>query len=229
MATMGSAPVRVVTDPRAAEWLIRRLDAAPGGSSAGTRVGQLLPAGFAAYLRVLHPVSDGQSSLTWAQVAARRGRRLHALAAWDELALAGVGEPSLGSLPVEQLAALCDVLAGHTADPDDCTFALWRGWPGWTALALPADPPGVRFAGREHVLVGGPLGAAVPLSFSDTPGRWWAQSPTGIWPADRAWCVTTDPDRRCTLVAGTVALAEDLLAASELEVWPVDPRDVLPS
>ena len=60
----------------------------------------------------------------WAEAAALLGRRVHALTAWSELAEAGVGAPPVGTLPPEQLAALCDVLAAHTRTPHECTFAL---------------------------------------------------------------------------------------------------------
>ena len=72
------------------------------------------------------------------------------------------------------------------------------------------------------------FGAYVTSVFADVPGRWWAQSPTLFWPADRAWCVATAPDRQCTLVAGSIALVEDLLAAAGLEVWPVAGTDRMP-
>ena len=225
---MTAAVVRLLADPRAAQWFSRRLGGRPG-QAAGDRVCDLLPAGFAAYLRVLHPAGD--TGLTWAEVAGRRGRRLGPLTDWSELATPGVPEPAVGTLPVEQLAALCDVLAGHTGPTTDCTFALRPDWAattaGWSAVA--AGPvPLVRLAGRDHILVRGAISEAVAVSFSDRTGHWWAQSPAFIWPEDRSWCVATDPGRRDTVVAGTVALAEDLLAAPDLEVWPVGEESVLP-
>jgi hypothetical protein len=214
--------VRVLDDGQAGAWVARRLRDHDGGT-----VDAVVPAGFAAYARLLHPVTDGVSETTWAQAATLMGRRVHALTGWPELAGAGVGAPPVGTLPPEQLAALCDVLAEHTASPAECTFALPAGWPGAAGRTTGAGV--VRLSGGEFLLVAGPLDAAVPLCFSDEPGRWWARSPAAFWPQDRAWCVVTAPDRRCTLVGASVGAVEDLLAASELEAWPVRATDRLPA
>ncbi|MEO6605437.1 MAG: hypothetical protein ABIN55_07470 [Aeromicrobium sp.] len=58
------------------------------------------PAGFDAYARVLHPWTAGVE-----------GR-----------------ERIEGHLPQDELRALCDVLARHTATADHCFFALWDGY-----------------------------------------------------------------------------------------------------
>lgn len=210
----------MLEDGQAAAWVVRRL------SDGGGTVDAVVPAGFAGYARLLHPVSDGEAETSWAAAAAVLDLRVHALTAWSELAGAGVGEPPVGTLAPEQLAALCDVLAGHTRTAGECTFALPSRWPGATG-----GRPGARLplAGVDHVLVAAALDAAVPLGFSDEPGRWWARSPAAFWPQDRAWCVVTAPDRRCTLVGASVAAIEDLLAAGELEAWPVRPSDRLPA
>jgi hypothetical protein len=222
--------VHVLDDAQAAVWMVRRLLA---GSVAGARdgsepqrVGDLVPTGYPAYARVLHPVLGGADEETWADVAELRGCELGPWTAWSDLAGPGTGEPTVGSLSPEHLAALCDVLAEHTVTPGECTFALDPSWPAVPASGRTGT---LVLGGRGHVLVGGPLSSAVPLSFSDAPGQWWAQSPTVWWPQDRGWCVTTAPDRRCTLVGGSVALVEDLLAAAALEVWPVDVDDRLPA
>ncbi|MCV2393576.1 hypothetical protein OEB99_04580 [Actinotalea sp. M2MS4P-6] len=231
---MWRSRVRVLGDVRAAEWVTRRLP--PTGLwRDDPAVGDVVPSGFPAYTRLLHPVERGGATSTWADAAREVGCDLHALTRWAELAASGAsGAPSTGTLPVEQLAALCDLLGTHTQRPDECTYALWEGWPGWRAIDPPAllapragAPPDVRsaprvfFGGRAHVLVAGPLSAALELSYHDAPGQWWAQSPTAFWPVDRAWCVVTEPARECTLVGGSVALREDLLAAADLECWPV--------
>jgi len=223
--------VQALEDGQAAAWVVRRLrtpDGATAGSagSAGT-VDSVVPAGFAGYARLLHPVTTEESWTTWAEAATLLGQRVHALTGWSELAGAGIGDPPVGTLPPEQLAALCDVLAGHTRTPAECTFALPEQWPG--AAGRPPHAGTVRLAGGDLLLVAGPLDAAVPLAFSDEPGRWWARSPAAFWPQDRAWCVVTAPDRRCTLVGASVAAVEDLLAAAELEAWPVRGSDRLPT
>lgn len=232
---MWSDDVRVLGDIRSAAWVARRL----GEASTPQCVGDVVPSGFAAYARVLHPVQAADGTVaSWAEVAERSGRPLGATTRWADLAAGGPGpEPARGTLPVEQLAALCDLLDVHTT-VDECTFALWEGWPGWEP-PVPGSPggagwppdlsqvPRVRFAGRDHVLLAGPLSAVLPMSYHDEPGQWWAQSPTAFWPDDRGWCVVTDPSGQCTFVGGSVALAEDVLAAADLEAWPVRPSDRL--
>lgn len=53
-------------------------------------------------------------------------------------------------------------------------------------------------------------------------GEW--QSPSEWWPADRAWATSNDTDLDSTLVGGSRALVDDLLADERLEAlpWPVD-------
>jgi hypothetical protein len=51
------------------------------------------------------------------------------------------------------------------------------------------------------------------------------QSPNLIWPQDHAWCVATEIDLDCTLVAGSEPLAESLLAEPRLETWQVGAGD----
>ena len=52
-------------------------------------------------------------------------------------------------------------------------------------------------------------------------GAIWAQSPSIIWPDDRAWVLATEIDFDSTLVAGTRALVEELVQTPGLEVLPV--------
>ena len=120
-----------------AAWIQERV--APGG---GLR--SLLPAGFPVYVRVLHPAygawSEHQGRVRWAEIAKRVGVTMHASIDFDELAAAvsgragpvrwAVGEPRVGDLDPEPLAALCDVLARHTATPEACWFGVWDGH-GW--------------------------------------------------------------------------------------------------
>jgi hypothetical protein len=49
------------------------------------------------------------------------------------------------------------------------------------------------------------------------------QSPNLFWPRNQAWCVASEIDLFCTLVAGSNALVEALLADPRLEVCRVFP------
>ncbi len=126
---------------------------APRLRGLGGRVHCLVPDGFEAYARIMHPAEDGEKAVTWAEVCRRTGRTAHALMQWHSIA----GEvqhtrtegrwprrrsvvrttsewpgsaPRQGELPPAQLSAVLDVLAGFTADGADCYSALWEGW-GW--------------------------------------------------------------------------------------------------
>ena len=46
-----------------------------------------------------------------------------------------------------------------------------------------------------------------------------------FWPQDHAWCVASEIDLFCTLVAGSDGLAEALVGDPRLEAWRVRPDD----
>jgi hypothetical protein len=120
-------------DPSAAAWVGARL------TGFGRRVTDTVPAGFAAYARILHPIQVTEDRwLTWSDVAVAAGTRVHPLVQWRRLAHPGGsrmpgwggGAPEKGNLPVPALRSLLAVLSRHTASPDDCWLCLWDGY-GW--------------------------------------------------------------------------------------------------
>ena len=210
--------VELIEDVTVGDWIAPRL------GPFGGRVGSVVPRGFAAYARVLHPArGEDDRERGWAEVCAATGRTAHALMQWSAIAPERPGaEPAVGSLGRRPLQDLCRVVAAHTAPGLDHFFALWEGW-GWVVPgAYPADTPRLRLPHRDHLLFTGPLPEA-PL-FDDGP---WPQSPSLFWPADRSWCVATEIDFDSTLVGGTVELVAAVLAAPGLEAWPVDVDDSL--
>ncbi len=165
------------------------------------------------------------------------------------------GDPRRGNLVSEVLAHLCHALADHTATPERCFFGLWEGW-GWIgecslrpavarrsgAGAAPVssdDPivpafsaedlkrPRLRLPSRDHLLLTGPLEAALQTGHWYGPAWFDAQSPNLFWPADRAWCVASEIDFDSTLVGGTTELVDAILQAPEFDSWPVQPDDSL--
>ncbi|OMQ15887.1 hypothetical protein A7K94_0206355 [Modestobacter sp. VKM Ac-2676] len=241
-------------DVAAAAWIRPRL--APG---LGT-VGSVVPRGFAAYARLLHPVDVGDRLASWREVAAETGRTVHPLVQWHRLvgsddplnAQGGDwtdGRPEEGNLDPEHLGALLDVLARHTGTPDDCWYGLWEGCArvagtrGFASYLVsgsddsrPGPPaftpeqlagPRVRHPGRDHLLLHGPLASARFIGDQVTDGWFLPQSPSLCWPADRAWCVGTEIDFDSTLVAGSRALVDELLAHPVLEALEVHPEDSL--
>ena len=168
-----------------------------------------------------------------------------------------VNPPNNGSLQSDLLAALCEVLAEHTAVIDLCFYCLWDGH-GWlpdrptggelvfTAsnelTDIPSPPlqpspvpppfpkelenqPKVHLPFRNYFLFEGPLDAATQFGWRLTEDYFMPESPNLFWPEDRAWCVASEIDLYCTLVAGSAAMAEALIADKRLETWRVYPED----
>lgn len=107
----------------------------------GGRVDQILPSGFPAYARILHPVEGpGSSQALWSEVAASGGARLDPFVQFS--ALAGTDAPisarqewagwapAVGNLKLPQLRSLADILARHTKGAGICWLALWTGYAG---------------------------------------------------------------------------------------------------
>jgi hypothetical protein len=133
------AGLEPIADVSVADWIAGRLRG-PFGT-----VGSVVPHGFAAYARVLHPVEryDGRASLTWEEVCRLTGRIPHSLMQWAAITTPTAGaevasSPSgrwddgvvrVGDLAPSALSALLDVLAPVTGG-QDCFHALWEGW-GW--------------------------------------------------------------------------------------------------
>jgi hypothetical protein len=65
------------------------------------------------------------------------------------------------------------------------------------------------------------LEAATDLGWIMPRGMFVSQSPNLFWPHDHAWCVASEIDLFCTLLAGSNALAENLIADPRLEVFRV--------
>lgn len=196
-------------------------------------VGSLVPTGFEAYGRVLHPAQGPAGApIRWDEVAAWSGRTMHGLAQFDAIAhprVAGprprpfLERPEDGALPRPSLAALVEGLAVHTRTPEACFVGVWegRGWPdvarfGQGRLQLPE---------RAHLIFEGPLVAVLDLGWSAYSGAFVHEAPSIIWPTDRAWFVSTDVDLDSTFMGGSSALVDALRSDDRLEVWPVSPSD----
>ncbi len=124
----------------------------------------LVPPGFAAYARVLHPairwVDDREVPVRWSQVAAADGRRVDATSTWEAVAgqWAPDGRPGLwddepieGQPAPQQTARLITLLAAFTTDPDRCWYAVWDGY---GSLVVPRDGvPRVALGGRSMLLL----------------------------------------------------------------------------
>ena len=138
----------------------------------------VVPAGFEAYARVLHPAEtpgDGGRLVRWADVAAWSGMPLRADAQFHSIALPpaapggpppyrGQG-PQQGNLYLPDAEALAAVARDWTATPADCWFCVWDGF-GWDQ----AGPAAVlTAAGRPSEIVEEPARDPVPGSVRDGP------------------------------------------------------------
>lgn len=152
-----------VADPSAGSWIAPRLH------GFGGRVHSVVPDGFAAYARILHPAADETGrDIRWSEVCRQTGRTAHALMQWTSIA--GVvehvstegrwprrhpvsrqtqewqgSEPRVGHAPPSVLAPVLDVLDAVTAPGSDCWSALWEGWGwlhrgAWALLRSDGDP-----------------------------------------------------------------------------------------
>lgn len=260
---MSDQELRPSPEASAADWIEPRLRRFASGVSA------VVPDGFPAYVRILHP-AHGRSGtrdehVRWATVAKWSARTMHRLAQFHAIASPAASEergpapwdgnsPDEGNLPIKLLRVLCAHLAAHTTTPASCWFCLWEGYghlhgspatasvtsvpkgmhappPRTVPPALPPEVlsgPKVRLPNRDYILFEGSLEAAAELSepFGHRVGHmFFPQSPNLFWPDDHAWCVASEIDLFCTLVAGPEALIEALLADARLEAWRVEPGD----
>jgi hypothetical protein len=153
------------------------------------------------------------------------------------------GDPRTGELAKDKLDQLCLILARHTATPETTFFGMSTIRSG-VADEWP-DAPQLEQPKREWVVLKGPLAAVDQIAFSsrhgfsfgfvvrsdgrreavsgdEMPERFSREVPNLIWAEDRAWFVASEVDLDSTLVGGSRALIDALLAAPDLEVWEVD-------
>jgi hypothetical protein len=229
----------------AAGWIGERLGPFGGG------VTSVVPAGFEAYARVLHPAEvtawGGHRVVRWREVAAWSGVPLAPDAQFHTVALpphrpeapapwSGQG-PHEGSLYPPDAEILAEILRGFTTTPEECFFCIWDGY-GWggtpasagtTSGSLPRlvpeavrRGPRVRLPGRDYLLYTGPTEAITgPVDIGH------GQTANLAWPADHTWCVASEIDLAWTYVAGSAALIERLLAEERIEAVPAGPDDPL--
>lgn len=126
------------------EWILPRL--LPWGSDRGTPVASVVPTGYPAYARILHPASRSEPDpvltwreveVTWREVADWSGRTYHPLMQFGALSSPVPGttgpspfdeEPWPGHLFLRQCHALFSALAPWTTTPDTCWLGIWEGW-----------------------------------------------------------------------------------------------------
>ena len=196
---------RAAADVRGASWV------GAGLHGFGESVLSVVPDGFSEYVRVFHPahrsVGSQRAAVTWAEIAAANGMRMHAgvqlgsitgSETYESQGQPGVFDqpPMNGTLPGELLDPLLAVLASHTSTPG--------GPAGSTALSPACRIEAVRELTDE-----------VPLGGPGSPNLWW--------PEDHAWCVATEIDLKTTYIGADRACAKELIAVPGIEASPVSP------
>jgi len=242
-----TSPIEWVEDISAADWIGPRLH--PFAQD----VGSVIPEGFEAYVRLLHPVETGlHGRETWRDVARRNGRIVHPEMQFHWISRPLGAEPpdgydrgngpSWGSLPLPERMILVGILGQYTTRADTCWFGVWEGHDPlehepdveWQSAGSPGAlrAPVARRRSR-------PLPPALPAV--ELPHRRYHlyrgqlekalsplpfdQSPNMWWPDDRAWFVATEVDYAWTYVAGSLLLADALMSDDRLEVLPARLED----
>jgi hypothetical protein len=213
-------------------------------------VASIVPDGFDAYVRILHPVDGGAgregTKVRWSEVASWGGHPLERDSQFHAVALRlddtespppwNSQGPPQGSLEPDEAAALIDVLRRHTSTPARCWFCIWDGY-GWQNKALMAS------SGQASLRLPDPIPSEVregprvklpwrdyflysgpidaALAFVDSEG----QTPNLFWPEDRSWCVASEIDSSSTYVGGSPELCAELLRDGRIEALAADPTD----
>jgi len=131
-------PGEPLPDVSAGRWVQQRLwKWGPGSNRQGVAVGCLVPQGFEAYARVLHPArrqtERGLESVRWSAVASWTGTTAHPLMQfhgiaklpWHYLPTWGI-VPSEGKLPAAEGERLVAILRAFTSTPIDVTSACGK-------------------------------------------------------------------------------------------------------
>jgi hypothetical protein len=234
----------------AAEWIGPRLLA-----FGDHRVGSVVPGGFEAYARVLHPAEepgpDGRL-VRWAEVAAWSGQPLGPDSQFHSIALPpvrpsqpgpwGSQGPRQGSLYPPDALVLAGLARDWTATPDRCWFCIWDGY-GWgpavrlTPVGQPAEPvpdplpaevrsgPRVRLPNREYLLYTGPAEEVTAPSLLGEGLPGDDQTANLWWPDDQAWCVASEIDLGWSYIGGPAGLIGQVLADPRIEALPASPDD----
>ena len=210
--------VQPLQDASLFRWIEHRVQPAVRGEA---RVYFLLPDGFEAYTRILHPAYQPTTDdpVRWSEIAAQVGTTLHSEADFEKLAGSRIDdwdEPRQGLLPKVEARELVGILRQFTTSPR-CIFAIWEGWGGMDSLWQGAVS--IRMPGRVYGLFGGPLNSALELldhgALCPPPSLWW--------PEDQAWFVGTGIDELSTFVGGSRACIDGILA-SGVETFEVSPN-----
>ncbi|OII34749.1 hypothetical protein BIU98_01925 [Curtobacterium sp. MMLR14_010] len=185
----------------------------------------------------------------WAEVARRNGRVMHPLVQWFRLSDTEqttdwpdgwrVDQPDDGWFDPEDLAVLTKHLSVATRTPDDLVVGAWEGtgnppWAEGGRNELARSRMQMPWPGRDMWLFSSSSRELADPTWAQraVPG-WecsrWQEGPytSLIWPEDHAWVVASEEDWDSTIVAGSRALVESILADDHFEAFEVHEGDDL--
>ena len=229
-----------LTDVSAGRWV------EDGFSPRFSTLGALVPDGFEAHARVLHPaLDDAFEPVQWSTVAKWSGRVHHPLMSFEGISSPADGhgadgrpwieDPNHGSMEEQTATELAALLSRYTGTPQHCYFGVWEGYGQYSGgaamltsdgrarpLGVPRDirrARRVRGVGRDYLLYAGRLEQITEFysNFLSEPPNIW-------WPEYRAWFVATDIDLDSTYVGGNRECIAALLDDDMLEAVTADPN-----
>lgn len=250
-------PLPVIIDVSRGNWIVERAGAfATVGGIAGTgfeAYARLLhPVPVDRLGREPAPKWRGRRAVLerahwpWAEVARRTNRQMHPLVQWrrltgerDQLEFSDgwrLGAPPDGALDADLLAALTEHLHSTTT-PDDVVVGVWDGWGSAHdySLAFAAaihHGPVLEYPLRRFVLLQSSLGDLAHPDWAATAGFGWLRDggwpmPQLIWPEDHAWVVASEIDWDSTIVGGTRAVVDAVVADTRFEAFAIEEGDAL--
>lgn len=230
-----------------ADWVKERLDDFTSGT-----VSSVVPAGFDAYARILHPVETplhGARLVRWRDVANWGGQVLSAQSLWLAVAMPEVKPehprpwrsqgPHQGSLYADDARALAAIAGRFTDTPDQCWCCIWEGFGWWSRswlvapgqLAPPPPPSPIPIEAKDWPKVHTRYRdyflyeESLETSFVEAIEILEGHSPNLWWPSDHAWCVGTEIDLDSTYVGGPKPFIDAILQSEELEAFEVGSTD----
>ena len=240
--------VTFLDDVSPARWLEPRLLA--WGTDVGTRVGAVVPTGYPAYVRILHPLGDGPDRPRWKDLAEAGGLVYH-----PTLQLDGVPQPPLannqpyvptiGKTPVWVRQAILKDLRGETRTPGSVFYAIWKGWgeiyregsggvafvdgplPGHQRRQVSLEPLYQMVRNRPRLTLPGRAYLLARGALDDLTRFPADLTPSFVWPEDQAFCCATEVDFDSTVVGLSEQGAHCLLGDDSLEALPIGVNDRL--
>jgi hypothetical protein len=131
--------VEFQSDVAPSEWILPRLLPSILDGARGTPAGAIVPTGYPAYARVLHPLGEGtlhHPFVSWKENADRNGRIYHPLMQFQRIGVPvgevfgpfrGSDQPSPGHLSKETCKVLYSTLVPWTSTPEVCWLGIWEG------------------------------------------------------------------------------------------------------